>query len=318
MIAEIIMDRLLLILLIILPCLSGQAGNKKKPFPDDIHVILIGFDGWGSHSMLKADMPVLKNMMEQGCWTLKKRSVLPSSSAANWASMFMGASPEIHGYTQWNSRTPEIPSIFVREHNIFPTIFQLLHNQKKNAESGLFFHWDGIKYVADTLSINHVVHLPVGKQSDWSSEINHSVATYIREKKPTLCAIIYDYPDHFGHSSGFDSNDYFQSLNILDKSLGGIIQAVKDAGIYDKTVFIVTSDHGGIEKKHGGKSLQEMETPFVIFGYNIKKDFEIEEFVMQYDIAATIAYIFGLDMPQVWIGRPVLSVFEKTKSKKYD
>lgn len=308
------MNRFLLIMLIMLPCLNGQAKNKKKnPFPDDIHVILIGFDGWGSHSMTKADMPVLKNMMEHGCWTLKKRSVLPSSSAANWASMLMGASPEIHGYTQWNSRTPEIPSMFVGEHNIFPTIFQLLRTQKKKAESGLFFHWAGIKYVADTLSINHVAHLPVGKKTDWSSEINHSVETYIREKKPTLCSIIYDYPDHFGHSSGFDSNDYFQSLKVLDKSLEGIIQAVKDAGIYDKTVFIVTSDHGGVEKKHGGKTLKEMETPFVIYGCNIKKGFEINDSMMQFDIAATIAYIFGLNMPQVWIGRPIYSVFERLK-----
>lgn len=302
-------------MLIMFSCLSGQAKNRKKnPFPDDIHVFLIGFDGWGSYSMSKADMPVLKNMMEQGCWTLKKRSVLPSSSAANWASMFMGASPEIHGYTQWNSRTPEIPSMFVGDNNIFPTIFQLLRVQKEKVESGLFFHWAGIKYVVDTLSINHVAHLPVGKKSDWSSEINHSVATYIREKKPTLCSIVYDYPDHFGHSSGFDSDEYYQSLNVLDKGLDVIIQAVRDAGIYDKTVFIVTSDHGGIEKKHGGKTLKEMETPFVIYGCNIKKGFEINDSMIQFDIAATIAYIFGLNMPQVWIGRPIYSVFERLRN----
>jgi predicted AlkP superfamily phosphohydrolase/phosphomutase len=38
-------------------------------------------------------------MMENGSYTLKMRSVLPSSSAVNWASMFMGAGPELHGYT---------------------------------------------------------------------------------------------------------------------------------------------------------------------------------------------------------------------------
>lgn len=305
------MIRILLYVFILSACVNGQAKNRKKnPFPDDVHVVLIGFDGWGSHSMSKADMPFLKKMMSLGSWTLQKRSVLPSSSAANWASIFMGASPEIHGYTQWNSKTPEIPSVVIGENNIFPSIFQLLHCQRDDSEIGLFFHWEGIKYVVDTVSIDYVAQLPVNGNLDWSAEMTNSVKEYILERKPSLCTVIYDYPDHFGHSFGFDSKDYLESLRILDRSLEDIVQTTKKAGIFEKTIFVVTSDHGGLGKNHGGKSLQEMETPFLIFGYNIKKDFEIKESMMQYDIAATIAFIFGLDMPQVWIGRPVLSVFE--------
>ena len=62
------------------------------------HVVLIGLDGWGAYSVPKAEMPNLKKLMEEGAYTLKKRSVLPSSSAVNWASMYMGAGPELHGY----------------------------------------------------------------------------------------------------------------------------------------------------------------------------------------------------------------------------
>ncbi len=75
------------------------------------HVVLIGLDGWGAYSVPKADMPVVKSMMEHGCYTLQKRTVLPSSSAPNWASMFMGVPTELHGYTQWGSKTPELPAI---------------------------------------------------------------------------------------------------------------------------------------------------------------------------------------------------------------
>ena len=35
----------------------------------------------------------------------------------------------------------------------------------------------------------------------------------------------------------------------------------------------------------------------------------ISDFLMQYDVASTIAYIFGLRQPQVWIGRPMTRVF---------
>ena len=303
-----------LLLLVLFPCLIGQSKTRKNnPFPDDIHVILIGFDGWGSHCMEKADMPVLKELMQQGSWTLKKRSVLPSSSAANWASMFMGASPEIHGYTQWNSQKPEIPSRVLGKNNIFPTIFQLLHHQKEKAEIGLFFQWNGIMYVVDTLSIDKVVHLPKPDNNGKFSKISKQIGDYIVNNKPTLCTVVYDYPDHFGHSNGFESDEYYRSLKEIDTSLGLIIQSVKDAGIFDKSVIIVTSDHGGVDKNHGGKTLAEMESPFVIYGHNIKKGFEITDSMMQYDIASTIAYIFGLDVPQAWIGRPVKTVFDKVR-----
>ena len=292
-------------------CSKGKKNNQ--PFPSDIHVVLIGFDGWGSYSVEKADMPILKQMMKDGSWTLKKRSVLPSSSAANWASMFMGASPEIHGYTQWNSQKPEIPSAVMGKNGIFPTISQILHAQHENAEIGLFCNWSVIKYIADSQSINKVVHFPVKNLEEKYQGMTKLVDDYIIKKKPTLCTIVYDFPDYYGHSSGFDSSEYYQSLKDLDRCLESIIMATKEADIYDRTIFIVTSDHGGNEKKHGGKTLKEMETPFVIFGSNIKKGYEIKEFMIQFDVAATIAYIFGLDTPQVWIGRPVLSVFEEER-----
>ena len=119
------------------------------------HVILIGIDGWGAYSVPKAQIPAIRSLMDTGCYTLKKRSVLPSSSAINWASMFNGAGTEIHGYTEWGSRTPEIPSMTVNAHGIFPTIYSLLQEQRPKAETGCMYEWDGIKYLVDTLAISH-------------------------------------------------------------------------------------------------------------------------------------------------------------------
>jgi len=56
--------------------------------------------------------------------------------------------------------------------------------------------------------------------------------------------------------------------------------------------------------------MEEMETPFIISGPNIKSNFEMPESMMQFDIAPTIGYIFGLKSPQVWIGRPMTSAFK--------
>jgi len=69
------------------------SGCRKAPEWKAEHVFVIGLDGWGAYSVAKADMPNVKALMDAGCYTLKKRSVLPSSSAKNSASsMFMGPS----------------------------------------------------------------------------------------------------------------------------------------------------------------------------------------------------------------------------------
>ena len=74
--------------------------------------------------------------------------------------MFMGAGPELHGYTQWGSKTPELPSRVLNQHGIFPTIFQLLRDARPEAEIGCLYEWDGIKYLVDTLALSHYAQAP--------------------------------------------------------------------------------------------------------------------------------------------------------------
>lgn len=69
--------------------------------------------------------------------------------------MFMGAGPELHGYTEWGSKTPELPSRELNQHGIFPTIFQLLRDASPEAEIGCLYEWNGIKYLVDTLALSY-------------------------------------------------------------------------------------------------------------------------------------------------------------------
>ena len=284
----------------------SQAPEAKKQIAE--HVIYIGLDGWGSYSVDKADMPNVKALMAEGCWTLQKRAVLPSSSGVNWASMFMGACPELHGYTTWNSATHEIPERVILKNNIFPTMFQLLRDAQPEAEIGCIYEWDGIKYVIDTLSTSYQEIVPPSKI--YTDEMAKMSVKYIKEKKPVLGAFIFDNPDHVGHDAGHNTPAYYANLKELDGYIGQIIQATKDAGIYENCIFIVTSDHGGIDHGHGGKTLEEINTPFIIAGKGVKKGGEFQESMMQFDCAPTVLEIFGLEGPQVWVGRSMSQVFE--------
>lgn len=272
------------------------------------HVVLIGLDGWGSYSVEKAEMPTVKAMMKDGTYTLEKRSVLPSSSAVNWASMFMGAGPELHGYTEWGSQKPELPPREISHYDIFPTIWGLLRDAEPNAEIGCIYEWDGIGYLIDKPALNFDKHVTEVKNDPAATA--KIASDYIKNSKPNFVGIIFDEPDHVGHQDGHDTPAYYAKLKELDAYIAQIRQAVEDAGIADETIFIISADHGGIDKGHGGKTMLEMETPFILYGKNIKKGHVITESVMQFDIASTLASIFGLQQPQVWIGRPVKSAFK--------
>ena len=179
------------------------------------HVVLIGLDGWGAYSVDKADMPNVKKLMAEGSYTLKKRSVLPSSSAVNWASMYMGAGPELHGYTEWGSQTPDLPSRVVNKNGIFPTIFSLLRESDPKAEIGCICEWAGIRYVCDTLALSYDKNITDKPQNPATAKC---AVEYIKRAHPALVNIVFDEPDHVGHAEGHDTPAYYEKLKELDGS----------------------------------------------------------------------------------------------------
>ena len=58
--------------------------------------------------------------MREGSYTLNVGVYCLPSSAVNWASMLMGAGPELHGYTTWGSEVPDLPSRVIGKYGLFP------------------------------------------------------------------------------------------------------------------------------------------------------------------------------------------------------
>ncbi len=294
-----------LILYLMVFCVSSVFASTK--------VVFVAFDGWAAHDFDKCDMPNVKAMYKNGSRTLEKRSVLPSSSAVNWASMFMGAGPELHGYTEWGSKKPELPSRVVSKYGNFPSIFGVLRDARPDIKIAYFYEWETMGCLAETKAATISENVPFNNES---RDITKKVCDYIKNEKPDLIVAIFDNPDVVGHKTGWYSPEYFAMVKKLDDRFGEIVQAVKDSGEFDNTVFVITSDHGGYadnnKGKHGGKTMLEMQTPLIICGKGIKKNFDITDSVMQFDVAPTLARILGVKtFPQVWIGRPIGQSFAK-------
>jgi predicted AlkP superfamily pyrophosphatase or phosphodiesterase len=272
----------------------------------DIHIVLIGLDGWGAYSLPEAEMPVVKKMMQKGSYTLEALDIMPSSSACNWASMFMGADPKLHGYSQSGSKAPDFEPAVLDSYGFFPNIFSLLKEQRPSAKIGYFYDWEGMKYLCPDDALDRMERKP---KLSYDLEAVFDVALYIKKQKPTLLFTYFAGPDSIGHRTGFDSSEYYNRLMEIDYYIGIIEKAVIEAGIYENTVFILSSDHGGIGKGHGGDTPLERQIPVILYGKNIKQNYEIASQVMIYDIAPTIAHIFKLDIPDIWIGKTLLDIF---------
>jgi predicted AlkP superfamily pyrophosphatase or phosphodiesterase len=269
------------------------------------HVLVIGCDGMGSLSFTETNAPVMHRLMREGAYTLRARGVMPTSSSPNWASMIMGAGPEQHGVTsnEWMTNLFEIPALETGPEGMFPTIFGVLHAQRPKARIVCIHDWDGFGRLFERSSAELV---------SWvkgSPNTTEAAVAAIKERKPTFTFVHFDDVDHAGHSFGWKSPTFFKAVDLVDGLIGDLLKAVDDAGMGGSTLVLITADHGGVGTKHGGPTIGELEIPWIIHGPGVARGTVIQEPVNTYDTAATLAYVFGLKPPAVWIGRPVRSAF---------
>ncbi|MDR2313861.1 MAG: alkaline phosphatase [Spirochaetaceae bacterium] len=273
--------------------LAGCAGSGLQNTPDPgrtpqgpRRVVFIGLDGWGAAYLPRADMPVVKRMIRGGASSVKVLSVLPTNSAPNWSSLFRGAPPEYNGAKN------------------FPSIFSLLQEQGGGKKAAFFYEWSGLEHICDGDAAD--------KRGNIETDMKTAgeIAAYIIEKKPYLTAIVFNEPDSTGHSGGWGSAAYYAKLAELDALIAVIEQGVRDAGIYQDTVFVLSADHGGIFWGHGFNSPRQREIPLIVYGDGIRKGYTIPSPLSICDIAPTMALILGLRPPPQWTGRPLGEIFQ--------
>jgi len=289
-------------------CPSGvgerYAGAASRVAPK--HVIVVGFDGLAAYAVTNSPAPAMRRMMAEGAGTLRSRSILPSASALNWHSFFTCSAGEQHGYVAWNSKEPKFAAMEVTERGVYPDVFSECRKIRPDAELGLFYEWDGILHVVDT-NVCSMVSKATGDSNDVSR-----VCAYIAEKKPTFLAICLNEPDHAGHAKGWGSPEYMSAVLSQDGVLAKVLETVERTGMAEETVVVLFADHGGIDKKHGGPTLAEMERPSYLLGKGVKKGYEFDRPGTIYDDGATVAALLGIVAPPAsWIGRPRHDAFKE-------
>lgn len=301
-------NRLLILALLLPALLFGQ-----KPAID--HVVVIGVDGMSPDGIHNAQTPTIDSILKVASYTFSCQAVLPTSSSPNWASMIMGAGPDKHGVTS-NAWKPQKQTIDLecegtkrggKPSGMWPTIFGELRRQKPASRIACFNDWISF----DRLYENGVVNrhrqaelIPLAMHKSYKG-ITRKAARYFKNKKPDFMFVHLDHVDHAGHSAGHGTPEYYSAVAEADTSIAKIVSAVKQSGKAERTIILITADHGGIGHGHGGDSPEEVNVPWILTGPGVVNG-ELQITVNTFDTAATLAYLLDIEAPVCWEGKPIV------------
>lgn len=271
-----------------------------SPLPAADHVIVIGIDGLGAAWLRDSAGPGLAKLMAKGSYTLKARAAIPTVSSPNWSSMINGATPAQHGVTgnDWQPNKHAIDPVCKGPGEIFPTIFGMIRRQRYASAMGVFHHWKDFGRLLEKGVANRVVHMESAEKT------TEAAIAYWKQQRPALLFVHLDHVDHAGHQRGWGSPAYRKAVDQADAYIGRIMEAAPQA------TLIVTADHGGAGREHGGLTMGEIEIPWIAAGPGIRKGRKLAKPVNTYDTAPTIAWLLKVKPHECWTGRPVWEALE--------
>ncbi len=277
---------------------SGDADSKTYK-----HVVIVGVDGAGTF-FKEAKTPNLDEMFENGAVTYEAITSTPSISAQSWGSMFHGVTPEFHGLDNDITASRAYPA-----DSEFPSFFRVVREQMPEASLASFCNWNNINI--------GIIEDDIGVKKDTASadlRVIVKASNYVKQEvengngAPTVLFIHLDEADATGHSSGYGSDFHIKKIELQDEWIRRLYDTYDELGLLKDTLFIVTTDHGGLETNHGGDSDAEMKIMFAAAGKTVEKG-TIGEMGIR-DTASIVLHALGLNQPASWTSRVPSGLFK--------
>ena len=270
--------------------------------------MLISVDGLRPDLALRASMPTLRGMLNEGAFTFWAKTTAVSITLPSHTSMVTGVTPEKHGVT-WNDDQPPAEQRYPR----YPTVLEMA------TQAGYFTALVAgkSKFAAlekpGTLGYSFVPSRAVGLVD--GSTVIKQVEEVIATRKPDLLFIHFPDVDTAGHDKGWGSPDQIAAIEKVDTALARVFSALDRAGMRKSTVVILSADHGGAGDTHGADDARSRHIPWIIVGPTVQRGYDLTRIanlnVRTEDSAATIAYLLGLPQQAYFDGKPVKAAFSK-------
>jgi phosphopentomutase len=140
-------------------------------------------------------------------------------------------------------------------------------------------------------------------------EVKGWVMEVIQAGLPDVLFVHFPDVDRSGHRYGWMSENQLFAIQFVDGLLGEIVAALDSGDYLDRTLLIVSADHGGHGFGHGDDSPEDRTIPWLAVGPGVPAGLTLNRNVNTYDTAATVLHALKLPIPGTWDGRPVMEIF---------
>jgi bisphosphoglycerate-independent phosphoglycerate mutase (AlkP superfamily) len=205
--------------------------------------------------------------------------------------MVSGVEPLRHGLS-FNSYDPE------RGHIQYPTIFSAA--QQAGLTTALFV---GKRKLEHLLDPKDETHFEVG--GAFCHRVTDLAVPYLAHAESGVVFLHFSDPDAAGHKSGWLSDHYNEAVARSDRCVGKVLEALEARGKMDRTLVLLTADHGGHDHRHGSRLKPDRHIPWILWGGPVGPK-RVRRPVYTTDTAATILDALGLEKPDGITGRPIL------------
>ncbi len=250
------------------------------------YVVLVSVDGLRPEFYLdeRWPAPMMQQMRRQGVWAERARGVFPSVTYPSHTTILTGALPSAHGvfYNSpfesggqtgrwyWETAAIRVPTLWdaVRAAGLRSANLGWPVSVGAPVDWNLPEVWS-IEEGVESLDVMRGLSRPpglwqeiereaTGRLKPTNFEIDHltrddragDIAAYLLETyRPNLLTVHLIETDHFQHEEGRSGDLVRRAVAAADRAISQMVEAAERAGILDRTAFIVTGDHGHVERQ---------------------------------------------------------------------
>ena len=223
---------------------ATTAGRAAAPL-----LILVSFDGFRWDYLDRGESPNLKALAARGVRAKGLIPSFPSLTFPNHYTIVTGLYPEHHGIVANNMADPDWPERFSMTARTSrdqlwwggEPIWVTARRQNRHAAA---VFWPGSEVPVGGIFPDYWT--PFDDNMPNVDRVNHALDLLAlpERERPSFLTLYFSETDHVGHDYGPDSPEMPEALRHLDASLGLLEAGLRQMHLFDRTTFVVVSDHG--------------------------------------------------------------------------
>ena len=253
--------------------------STATPVPKSRRVLIVSFDGLRPDAIAAANMVNVMSLMQSGAYTLTAQTIMPTLTLPAHSSMLVGTCPAKH-IVRWNEYVPE--NGFAQGIDLFDIA------QAAGLRTVMVVGKEKLRQVTEPTSTDYFEFVDKTDKIDDEFAI---VQLAIQQLAEGFDLMFVHFPngDLEGHDSGWMSVAQLRTYANDDESLGFILESLRKRDMFNDTLIIITSDHGGHDSTHGTNLPEDMTIPWIVSGPGVIP-MPISTQVHTMDTAATAAF----------------------------